>query len=162
MAIINPPRSVRPIEHPIPVNLELRHIRLAFPTIHKHLLGLLLLNIAWASQRSTSNTKIPLNTEAAMSFLHRILAVAVLAAKSTASIIYTSTAWLRLRSKARISLSRPSLLVSSEKEVYRIQTVFDTRGRPLSSNQCLHLQDTLESPNRLTLREQLLSLAPTQ
>ena len=155
MAIINPPRSVRPIEHPIPVNLELRHIHLAFPTTHKHLQGLLLLNIAWASRRSTSNTKIPLNTEAAMSFPHRILAVAVLAAKSTGSIIYTSTASLRLRSKARISLSRPSLLVSSEKEAYRIQTAFDTRGRPQSSNQCLHLHDTLESPNRLTLRETL-------
>ena len=89
MAIINPPRSVRPIEHPIPVNLELRHIHLAFPTTHKHLQGLLLLSIAWASRRSTSNTKIPLNTEAAMNFPHRILAVAVLAAKSTGSIIYT-------------------------------------------------------------------------
>ena len=156
MAIIHPPRSVRPIEHPIPVSLELRHIHLAFPTTHKHLLGLLLLNIAWASQRSTSNTKIPLNIEAAMSFPHRILAVAVWAAKSTTSIIYISTASLRLRFKARISLSRPSLQASSEKEAYRIPTVFDTRGRPQSSNQCLHLHHTLESPNRLILREQLL------
>lgn len=89
MGTITPPRSAHPIEPPIQANLELHHIHQASLTTRKHLQDLLLPNIAWASQRSTSNTKTHPNTEAAMNSLRRILAVAVWAAKSTGSTIYT-------------------------------------------------------------------------
>ena len=89
MGIITRPRSARPIEPPIRASLELHHIHQASPTTHKHPQGLHLLSIAWVSQRSTSNTKILPNTEAAMNSLPRILAVAVWAAKSTDSAIST-------------------------------------------------------------------------
>ena len=77
MAIITPPRSAHPTEPPTRANLGLHHIRRASLTTHKHLQGLLLLNIVWASRRLTSNTKTLPSTEAAMSFLPKTLAVAV-------------------------------------------------------------------------------------
>ena len=77
MATIIPPRSAHPTEPPIRANSELHPIRQDSRTIHKHLQDLLLPNIAWAFRRSTSNTKILPNTEAAMNFLHKIPAVAV-------------------------------------------------------------------------------------
>ena len=77
MATIIPLQSARPIEPPIRANLEPRHTPRASLTIHKHLQDLLLLNIVWASQQSISNTRILLNTEAAMNFLPKILVVVV-------------------------------------------------------------------------------------
>ena len=74
---ITPPRSAHLIELLIRANSELHHIRQASRTTLKHLRGSLLLTTAWASQRSTSNTKIHHTTEAAMNFLPKILAVAV-------------------------------------------------------------------------------------
>ena len=162
MATITPPRSVHPIEPPIRANLELHHIRQASRTAHKHLQDSLLLNTVWAFQRSISNTKTLPNTEAAMNFPPRILVVAVWEAKLMGSTIYTSIALLLLHTKASISLSHLLLLVSSENEESRIQTQmeFVTRRRPLSSNPCPPSHRTLESLDRLTLREQLLSSAP--
>lgn len=89
MATTIPPRSARPIEPPIQANSELHHIHQASPTTHKRPQDLDPLNIAWVSQQSTSNTKTLPNTEAAMNSPPRILAVAVWAAKSTGSAIYT-------------------------------------------------------------------------
>lgn len=89
MATITPPRSAHPIEPPIRANLELHRIRLASRIIRQHLQDLLPLNTAWVFQLSTSNTKTLLNTEAAMNSLHKTLAVAVWAAKSTDSTICT-------------------------------------------------------------------------
>ena len=80
------------------------------------------------------------------------------------SAIYTYTVLLRLHTKAPISRSRRSLRVSSENEAYRIrvQMAFVTRERPLSSNPCPHSDHILESLNRLSTREQLLSSALIQ
>ena len=77
MATITPLQSARPTEPPIRANSDIRHILPASRTTHKHLQGLLLLNTVWASQRSISNTKILLNTAAAMNFLAKTLVVAV-------------------------------------------------------------------------------------
>lgn len=138
MAITTPPRSAHRTEPPIRANLERHHIHQASPRTHKHLQHLLHLSIVWASLRSTSNTKTLPNTAAAMNSLLRILAVAVWAAKSTASTICTSIASALLLIKAPISLSHPLLLVSNESEAYHILTVFVTREPPQSSNQCPH------------------------
>ena len=160
MATITPLRSAHPIEPPIRANSELHHIRQAFLTTHKNHQDLLLLNIVWASRRSISNTKTHPNTEAAMNFLHKILVGAAWAVKSMGSTIYTLTALLLLHTQVPISLSRLLLPVSSENEAYRIQMAFVTQERPLSSNRCPPSHHTLESLDRLSLREQLLSSAP--
>lgn len=88
-ATITPPRSAHPIEPPIRANLELHHIRRASLTTRKLLQDSLLLTIVWVFRRSTSNTKTLPNTEAAMSFLPKILVVAVWAVRSMGSTIYT-------------------------------------------------------------------------
>ena len=78
--------------------------------------------------------------------------------------IYTYTVLLLLPTKAPINRSPPLLLVSSENEAYRIrvQMAFVTRERPLSSNPCPHSHHILESLDKLSPREQLLSSAPIQ
>ena len=165
MATTTPPRSAHPIEPPIRANSELHHTPQASPTILQRLQASPLRNIAWACRLSTSNTKTRLNTGAAMSSRPRTLAVAVWAARSTDSTIYTSTASLPLPIKAPTCPSHPSLLASSGSEAYRIRTVSVTRERPLSSsssNPCPPSHHTPGSPNRLTLREPLPSSAPTR
>ena len=89
MATITPPRSAHPIEPPIRANSELHRIPQAFPTTHTPLPASLLLNIVWACQRSTSNTKTLPSTEAVTNFLPKILVVAVWAVRSTGSAIST-------------------------------------------------------------------------
>lgn len=89
MATIIPPRSARPIEPPIQANSELHHTHQASLTTHRHPQDLHPLSIAWVFRQSTSNTKTLPNTEAAMNFPPRILAVAVWVAKSTGLAIYT-------------------------------------------------------------------------
>ena len=162
MATIIRPRSAHPIEPPILANLEPHHIRQASLTIPRRLQGLLLLSIAWASQRSTSNTKTLPNTEAAMNSLRRILAAAAWAVKSMGSTIYTSTALLPLHIKVPISRSHLLLPVSSVNEAYRIRMAFVIRERPPFSSQCHHSRHILESLDRPSLRGQLLLSVQTR
>ena len=164
MATITPLQSARPTEPPIRASLDIRHIPQASRTTHNHLQDLLPLNIVWASQQSISNTKILLNTAAATNFQVKTLVVAVWAVKSMDSAIYIYTVLLPLPTKAPTNRRPPSLPVSSENEAYRIQVRMAsvTRERPLSSNPCPHSHDILESRNKLSPREQLLSSAPIQ
>lgn len=80
------------------------------------------------------------------------------------SAIYTYTVLLLLPTKAPINRSPPLLLVSSENEAYpiRVRMAFVTQERRLSSNPCPHSDHILESLDKLSPREQLLSSAPIQ